>query len=101
MAGSGNGKRRLDPESHYHCAAILHKRRRAILELTDENRRLGEREISAVMQVPPAKVAYHLRVLVRCGALKAVGRAPPRFTWSPQATWLRKMLKELDELTSD
>lgn len=101
MAGSEDGKRRLDRESRIRCAAILHKLRRAILEMTDESRRLGAREISAMLHVPPAKIAYHLRVLVRCGALKAVGQAPPRFTWSPQATWLRKMLEELDELTAD
>lgn len=100
MAGTGDGKKRLDRESHYHCAAVLHKLRRAILEMTDEERKLGVEEISAMLRVPRAKVAYHLRVLVRCGALKAGGQAPPRYTWSPQATWLRKMLEELDELTS-
>lgn len=56
-------------------------------------------EIAAELGEAPAPIAYHLRVLVRLGALKARARsrpAPALFRWSPEAHWARKMLDEID-----
>jgi DNA-binding transcriptional ArsR family regulator len=96
MAGSGGGKKRRDKENHYRHAAILHATRQAILHLLSDGRELGASEVAAELDEPLGRISYHLRVLIRRGALKAVARgpAPALYSWSPQAHWVRKMLDE-------
>lgn len=60
----------------------------------------GATEIAAELKEAPARIAYHLGLLFRCGVLEAVPSghpSPPVFRWSPQAEWARKLLGEDDE----
>lgn len=61
-------------------------------------------EIAAELDQPPARVAAHVRVLVRSGALKIEPRTKPnrpRYRWSADADWARKLLDEIDEEDAD
>lgn len=101
MAGSEGGERRRDKKSHYRRAALLQPLRRRILRLMVDDREAGAGEISTELGETPSKVSYHLRVLVRRDALKAVAKgpaAPAHFRWSPQGQWARKMLDEGGEI---
>jgi hypothetical protein len=58
----------------------------------------GAAQIAAVLAEEPGRIAYHLRVLRRRGALKGVAKdppAPPYFRLAPGALWARRMLAEL------
>jgi len=98
MAGTGDsgcGK----GEDRRRCAAVLHPLRRGILRLLGDGRELDVEEIAAELDQPPARVAAHVRVLVRRGALKIEPRTKPnrpRYRWSPEADWARKLLDEID-----
>jgi DNA-binding transcriptional ArsR family regulator len=99
MAHTGGGDSRRDIERHYRQAAISHPLRQAILNLLADGRRLDEAEIAAELGERRGRVAHHLRVLVRRGALKASarGRSPAIYRRSPQAHWVRKLLDKDDE----
>jgi DNA-binding transcriptional ArsR family regulator len=97
-SGCGEGKDRR------RCAAVLHPLRRGILRLLRDGRELGVEEIAAELDQPPARVAAHVRVLVRRGALKIESRTKPnrpRYRWSSDADWARKLLDEIDEGDAD
>ena len=104
MAGSKDDGRRRDRENHYRCATLLHPLRNRILRLMLAGREAGAGEIAAELDEAPGRIAYHLRVLLRRDALKVIPKcrpAPPRYRWSPEAAWARKMLGEIDEQTSE
>jgi len=97
-SGCGEG------EDRRRCAAVLHPLRRGVLRLLRDDRALDMDEIAAELDRPPARVAVHVRVLVRCGALKIEPRTKPnrpRYRWAPEADWARKLLDEIDEGDAD
>ena len=99
MAGSGprDGGRRRDGEDRDRRAAIEHPLRETILRLLLDGEPLGAAEIASCLDEPLGRIARHLRVLVKCRALKVVPRrrpAPPIYRFSPEAGWARKMLGE-------
>jgi DNA-binding transcriptional ArsR family regulator len=104
MAGLEDGEKRRDRESHYRQAALLHPLRERILRLMSGREEAAAGEIAAELNEAPARVLYHLRVLLRRDALKVVPRcrpAPPHYRWSPDAEWARKLLDEIDDLASE
>jgi DNA-binding transcriptional ArsR family regulator len=95
MAGSKDGEERRDKQCHYRRAALQHPLRRRILCLLLDGTEASADEIAAEVAEPPARVSYHLRILLRREALKATARgrpAPALYRWSPQARWVREML---------
>jgi DNA-binding transcriptional ArsR family regulator len=97
-SGCGEG------EDRRRCATVLHPLRRAILRLLGDDRELDVEEIAAELEQPQARVAAHVRVLVRHEALKIEPRTKPnrpRYRWSPDADWARKLLDEFDEGDAD
>jgi DNA-binding transcriptional ArsR family regulator len=99
MAGSGGGEQRRDKKSHYRRAALRHPLRRKILRLMLAGMEADAAEIAAELGEAPGRIAYHLRVLLRRRALRAVARGrslPALYRRSPQAHWARKMLGEYD-----
>jgi DNA-binding transcriptional ArsR family regulator len=97
MAGSKDGGECPDREDRYRRAAIEHPLREEILRLLLDGRQAGAAEIAADLGEALGRILYHLRVLVRRGALKVVPKcrpAPPLYRWSPEARWARKMLGE-------
>jgi len=100
MAGRKDNDGCGEGEDRYRCAAILHPLRRGILRLMRDGSERGIAKIAAEIDQPPARVAEHIRILVRQNALKVVPRTkpnPPLYCWSPEAEWARKMLDEIDE----
>jgi DNA-binding transcriptional ArsR family regulator len=100
MAASGDDGRRRDRTKRYRHAALFHPLRRAILNMLLEGREAGADEIANELDEAPRRIAHHLRVLGRRGALKATARGPATpalYRWSPQAHWARKMLGKSDE----
>jgi DNA-binding transcriptional ArsR family regulator len=98
MAGSKDGGERRDMEHRYRRAALAHPVRQGILCLMLDGMEAGAAEIAGVLAEDPGRIAYHLRVLRRRGALKGVAKdspAPPFFRLAPGALWARKMLAEL------
>lgn len=99
MAGSGakDGDERRNREDRYRRAAIEHPLREAILRLLLDDEPAGATEIAAGLGQPPGRIGRHLRILVRCRAVKVVPRqrpAAPLYRFSPEAGWARKMLGE-------
>jgi DNA-binding transcriptional ArsR family regulator len=97
-SGCGEG------EDRRRCAAVLHPLRRGILRLLRDGRELDVEELAGELGQPPAGVAAHVRVLVRCEVLRIEPRTKPnrpRYRWSPDADWARKLLDELDEGDTD
>lgn len=97
-SGCGEG------EDRRRCGAVLHPLRRGILRLLRDGGELGIDELAAELDEPAARVAVHVRVLVRHGALKIEPRTKPnrhRYRWSPDADWARKLLDEFDEGDAD
>jgi DNA-binding transcriptional ArsR family regulator len=104
MAKPGDGRRRRSRIEHLRLAALSHPQRQAILRLLLDDREADSGEIAAELEDDRGRIAYHLRVLVRCDALRVVARrrpAPPLYRWSPDANWARKMLGEIDEQGSE
>jgi DNA-binding transcriptional ArsR family regulator len=97
-SGCGEG------EDRRRCAAVLHPLRRGILRLLRDGRELDVEELAGVLEQSPARVAAHVRVLVRCEALRIEPRTKPnrpRYRWSLDADWARKLLDEMDEEDAD
>ncbi|MET0305612.1 MAG: helix-turn-helix domain-containing protein [Solirubrobacterales bacterium] len=100
MAGSGDEEKRQDRESHYRCAAMLHPLRQRIARLLAGGAELGAAELAAELDEAPARIARHLRVLVRRGVLQVVPKRrpnPPLYRWSSEAEWAQEMLAEEGE----
>jgi hypothetical protein len=103
-AGSKDDGKRRDREHHYRRAALAHPLRRGILRLMLDGMEAGAIEIAAELNEAPGRVAYHLRVLRRRGALKGFAKdppAPPRFGIAPGVRWARKMLAEFEKEDGD
>jgi hypothetical protein len=98
MAGPS---REHESESHYRRAAMFHPLRQRIGRLLSGGvPEVGAGELSAELEQPVGRIAYHLRVLVRRRVLKVVPRrrpAPPLYRWSEDAGWAREMLVEGEE----
>jgi len=98
MAGPKDGHEGRDKEHHYRRAALAHPVRQGILCLMLNGMEAGATEIASALAEEPGRIAYHLLVLTRRGALKGVARdrpAPPCFRLAPRALWARRMLAEL------
>ncbi len=104
MAGSKDGGRRRDTEQHHRRAALAHPVRQEILRLMLDGMEAGAVEIGAELGEEPDAIAYHLGVLRRRRAVKAIAKdppAPPYFRLEPSALWVRKMLAELRKQGED
>jgi len=99
MAGTEGGEGRRDRKKHYRLAAISHPLRQAILRLLSGGRQADAVEIAAELDEERGRIAYHLRLLFRRGALKAAarGRSAALYRRAPQAHWVRKLLGKDDE----
>jgi hypothetical protein len=98
MAGFEDGRERRDMEHRYRRAALAHPVRQGILCLMLDGMEAGAAEIATVLAEEPGRIAYHLRVLRRRGALRGIAKdppAPPWFRLAPGALWARRMLAEL------
>lgn len=99
MAGSSGGKEH-DKENHYRQAAMFHPLRQRIARLLSGGGEVAAGELSAKLEQPLGRIAYHLRILVRRRVLRVVPKrrpAPPRYRWSEDARWAQEMLVEEDE----
>lgn len=99
MAGPEDDGKRHGGESRYRCAALLHPVRLQMLRLVRDDRELGAGELAEELEQPPARIGYHLRILVRRHAFRVVSRRrpnPPRYRQAQEAEWVRKFLAEVD-----
>lgn len=102
MAGSKGSKKRRD-RNHGILAALQHPTRRRILRLLADGRKVSPSALATELDEPLGRVAYHARVLARCGALKAAGERRAGGTTqrfyrrSLDAKWAQGMLEEEDE----
>lgn len=93
--GHGGGRQRRRRR-----AVMLHPLRQRIGGMLVDGREAGATEIAAELKEAPARIAYHLRQLLRGGVLKAVPNGSPSrpvYRWSQEAGWARKLLGEDDE----
>lgn len=78
--------------------ALRHPLRRRILRRMDGKRPISPRELSQALHEPLSNVAYHVRVLVDCSAVKLVDTQPVRgsmqhfYRSSVDAPWARQVL---------
>lgn len=99
MAASGERRRHRDREAHYRRAALAHPLRREIMERMFEGWRASADEIAAALGKRPERIAHHLGVLLRRGAVRAQEQdpgQPPLYRWAPRAYWARRLLDEDD-----
>jgi len=98
MAESSGGKG-CDREDHYRCAAVVHPLRSHLLRLVPDDGEVGAEQLAIEVGRRTSRIAYHLRVLTRHGALRVVSRrrpAPPLYRHPPDREWVRKLLDEID-----
>lgn len=103
MAADEGGDERRDKENHHRRAAVLHPLRRQVLRLLGDGDERGVAEIAVELDRRPARIAHHVRILTRRGALEVVPRCrpnPPLFRQAPDVEWARKMLDEIDDQDS-
>ena len=84
MAGPRDGGESRNKESHYRRAALFHPLRRRIARRIAGGEEAGAQGLAAELGTPRGRVAYHLGVLVRRGALRVAPRCnptPPRYRW--------------------
>lgn len=99
MGGSKRGRGRHDKNQAL-LFALRHKLRRQILLLMLDGREASPSEIAAELNAVLSSVAYHVRVLAECGALRATGNEHVRgatkhfYRSSMDAKWARTMLEE-------
>jgi hypothetical protein len=104
MAGLEDCGKDGSREGHFQCAAVLHPLRGQILRLMLSGKERSVTGIAAEVGQPRARIAYHLRILIRRNALKArsgSGSGPPLYRWAPRAHWARKMLEEIDARSAE
>jgi DNA-binding transcriptional ArsR family regulator len=93
-------------ESHWLVAALRHPLRREILRLLADGREISPSEMAEELGEPLSTIAYHVRVLAECGALKQVRERKVRgatqrfYSSSLEADWARAMLEADDEESS-
>jgi DNA-binding transcriptional ArsR family regulator len=92
--------------NHKLIAALRHPLRREILRLMSDGREASPCELAELLNERLSNVAYHVRVLVACGALKPTGQRKVRggtehfYSWSLEADWARAMLDADEEESS-
>lgn len=102
MAGSKRRKKRRNKHSLM-LIALRHPLRRKILRLMGDGREASPSDLAAALDVALTSVAYHVHVLVECGALTPVGEEQVRgakkhfYRGSVEAGWAEKMLEEDDQ----
>jgi DNA-binding transcriptional ArsR family regulator len=100
MAGSEGDDARRDKKSRDLHVALVHPLRRRILRLLSEDRESERDQIAADLGETPARVAYHLRTLVRHDAVRVVTgerQAPIRYRSSLEDPCARELLDEEEE----
>jgi len=98
MGKPNDGGESRDKQGHRRRAALCQPLRMRVARRLEAGGEASAEELAAELGAPRGRVAYHLRVLVRCEALRVVPRcnpAPPRFRWNPDAGWARDLLAEL------
>ena|ERR1041384_2819080 len=98
MAESSGGKR-CDREDHYRCAAVVHPVRSRLLRLVPDDGAVAAEQLAGEAGRRISRIAYHLRVLTRHGALCVVPRRrprPPLYRHPADREWVRKLLDEID-----
>lgn len=92
------------PDDHHKLVvALKHELRRKILRLMSDRRKASPCEIAEELGEKVSNVAYHVRVLAQCGALRPVGSKQVRgarkhfYRWSLKPKWARDMLDESDK----
>jgi len=102
MAGSKGGKRNRD-KNHALLVALRHPLRRKILRQMSDERKASPCELAKALDQPLSSVAYHVRVLADCTALKPIaerqgkGSTQHFYRWSVTAEWVRALLEEDEE----
>jgi Helix-turn-helix domain len=74
---------------------MAHPLRQRIAWFLSPDEQVGVARLAAELHEPPARIAYHLRLLVRRGVLRVVPKrrpAPPLYRWSANAEWARELL---------
>jgi DNA-binding transcriptional ArsR family regulator len=100
MADSKRGKGNRD--DNHALIALRHPLRRKILRRMADERKASPCELSKALEQPLSSVAYHVRVLADCTALKSVaqkqrgGSTQHFYRWAVEADWVRELL-EADE----
>jgi DNA-binding transcriptional ArsR family regulator len=92
----GGESRDKQPEQRRR-AALCQPLRMRIARRLEEGEEASAEELAAELGAPRGRVAYHLRVLAKCGALQVVPRcnpASPRYRWRDEAQWARLLLEE-------
>lgn len=85
-------------------AALQHPLRRRILRLMKAREdSISPTELAAELEEPLGDVAYHVRVLAQCDALKKVEEKPVRgatqhfYRFFLEVEWAREMLREEED----
>lgn len=109
MAGSKGGKKKprgkkkRDDKNHSLLAAVRHPLRRKILRLMPDGRKASPSDLAKVLDEPLSSIAYHVRVLVECKALKSAskrqtgGTTQHFYRRSAMPDWVREILEEDEE----
>ncbi len=93
--------------NHRLITALRHPLRREILRLMSDGREASPSELAEELDQILSNVAYHVRVLTECGALKPARRKKVRgatqhfYTWSLEADWALAMLEADEEESSE
>jgi DNA-binding transcriptional ArsR family regulator len=95
MAGSRDDGESCDRREHYRRAAVLHPVRIELLRLVPDDGDVEAARLAVELGGQRGRVAHHLRVLTRHGALRIVPRrrpAPPLYRHPANREWVRKLL---------
>jgi predicted transcriptional regulator len=99
MGGSKRGRGRHDKNQAL-LFALRHQLRRQIMQLMLDGREASPSQIAKELDARLSSVAYHVRVLAECGALKATvnekvrGATKHFYRCSMEAEWAQEMLEE-------
>jgi DNA-binding transcriptional ArsR family regulator len=102
MADKKRRKRRRN-KNHALIVGLQHPLRREILRRMSDGEKASPSELAEEMGEPLSSVAYHVRVLVRSGALKADGERQVRgarqhfYRRSVEEDWVEAILEEDEE----
>jgi|GEM_PF-2930247 len=97
MAGAADDSDRRDREERLRFAALAHPLRQDIMQPMLKGKEMPVSEVASELDSKPGAISYHVRVLLRRGALRALARGPSvpaLYSWPPEADWVRKMLGE-------
>ena len=86
--------------NHKLLIALRHPLRREILRAMSNEEAISPRELAELLGQRLTNIAYHVKVLVQCGAVapadneKAQGATQHFYRWSLEEEWAQKMLDE-------